>query len=123
MPSRRHLLSSLLVGTLHAGCLLLVALELGYSVGPSNYSVFGLSWRYGGLVVALGLSERARASRLVTGVVGILFVAQGVYEALSRTSWIGPVIGLLYGGLGATVVLYQSGVAPWGTPGGTTDSS
>ena len=75
------------------------------------------------LVVALGLSERARASRLVTGVVGILFVVQGVYEVLSRTSWIGLVIGLLYGGLGATVVLYQSGVAPWGTPGGPTDSS
>jgi hypothetical protein len=75
------------------------------------------------LVVSLGLSERARASRLVTGVVGILFVAQGVYEALSRTSWIDLVIRLLYGGLGATVVLYQSGVAPWGTPGGTTDSS
>ncbi|MFC6942555.1 hypothetical protein ACFQE8_21745 [Salinirubellus sp. GCM10025818] len=51
MPSRRHVLSSLLVGTLHAGCLLLVALDLGYSVGPSNYSVLGLSWRYGGLVV------------------------------------------------------------------------
>jgi hypothetical protein len=75
------------------------------------------------LVVALGLSERARASRLVMDMVGILFVVQGVYEVLSRTSWIGPVIGLLYGGLGATVVLYQSGVAPWGTPGGTTDSS
>ena len=51
MPSRRHLLSSLLVGTVHAGCLLSVALGLGYSVGPSNYSLLGLSWRYGGLVV------------------------------------------------------------------------
>ena len=75
------------------------------------------------LVVALGLSEQARASRFVIGVVGVLFVVQGVYEVLSRTSWIGLVIGLLYGGLGATVVLYQSGVAPWGTPGGPTDSS
>jgi len=51
MPSRRHLLSSLLVGALHAGCLLLVALDLGYSVGPSNYSIVGLSWRYSGLIV------------------------------------------------------------------------
>ena len=77
----------------------------------------------GVLVVALGLSEQARASRLVLGVVGVLFVAQGMYEVLSRTSWIGLVIGLLYGGLGATVVLYQSGVAPWGTPGGTIGNS
>ena len=51
MPSRRHLLGSLLVGTIHAGCLLLVALDLGYSVDPSNYSILGLGWRYGGLVV------------------------------------------------------------------------
>ena len=77
----------------------------------------------GVLVVALGLSEQARASRLVLGVVGVLFVAQGMYEVLSRTSWIGLVIGLLYGGLGATVVFYQSGGAPWGTPGGTTGNS
>jgi len=75
------------------------------------------------LVVALGLSERARASRLVMGVVGVLFVVQGVYEVLSRTSWIGLVIGLLYGGFGSAVVLNQSGLAPWGTPGGTTCDS
>ena len=77
----------------------------------------------GVLVVTLGLSERTGASRLVVGVVGVLFVAQGMYEVLSRTSWIGLVIGLLYGGLGATVILYQSGGAPWGTPGGTTGNS
>ena len=77
----------------------------------------------GVLVVTLGLSERTGASRLVVGVVGVLFVVQGVYEVLSRTSWIGLVIGLLFGGLGATVVLYQSGVAPWGTPRGTIGNS
>ena len=55
MVSRRYLLSSLLIGTLHAGCLLLVALDLGYSVSPSNYGVVGLSWRYGGLVVVAAI--------------------------------------------------------------------
>ena len=50
------------------------------------------------LVVALGLSKRARASRLVMGAIGVLFVVQGVYEALSRTSWIGLVVGVVYGG-------------------------
>jgi hypothetical protein len=51
MPSRRSVPLALLVGLLHAAGLLLVALELGYSVGPSEYSVVGLGWRYGGLVV------------------------------------------------------------------------
>lgn len=51
MASRRRLLSSLLIGTLHAVGLLLVAVDLGYSVGPSNYSTLGLGWRYGGLIV------------------------------------------------------------------------
>jgi hypothetical protein len=77
----------------------------------------------GVLVVALGLSERARASRYVVGVGGVPFVVQGVYGVLSRTSWTGLVIGLLYGGLGTTVARYQSGIAPWGTPGGTTGNS
>jgi hypothetical protein len=52
----------------------------------------------GVLVVALGLSKRARASRIVMGAIGVLFIVQGVYEALSRTSWIGLVVGAVYGG-------------------------
>jgi hypothetical protein len=51
MPSQRALLFTLFVGLLHAAGLLLVALELGYSVGPTAYSIVGLGWRYGGLVV------------------------------------------------------------------------
>lgn len=35
----------------HAVGLLAVALSLGYSVGPAEYSFGGLGWRYGGLVV------------------------------------------------------------------------
>jgi hypothetical protein len=34
------------------------------------------------LVVAVGLSERARASRFVMRAVGVLFVVQGMYEVL-----------------------------------------
>ncbi|WP_227133804.1 hypothetical protein [Halorubellus salinus] len=35
--------------------MLAVALQLGYSVGPSEYSLLGLSWRYGGLVFVAAL--------------------------------------------------------------------
>ena len=51
MPSIRFILVSSLVGLLHAGTLIGVALTLGYSIGPSEYTNFGVGWRYGGLVV------------------------------------------------------------------------
>lgn len=51
MSSIRTVAVSLLVGVLHAALLLAVALDLGYSVGPSAYAPLGLAWRYGGLVV------------------------------------------------------------------------
>lgn len=51
MPSRRAVGFSLAIGVVHAAVLLLVALRLGYSIGPSQYSFGGLLWRYGGLVV------------------------------------------------------------------------
>lgn len=51
MSARRGTLASLVVGVIHAAGLLAVALELGYSVGPSAYSPLGVAWRYGGLVV------------------------------------------------------------------------
>jgi peptidoglycan/LPS O-acetylase OafA/YrhL len=76
----------------------------------------------GVLVAVLGVSERARASRLVVGAVGMLFVLQGAYEIIRGRSWIGFAVGVLYGGLGALVVIYQSGFAPWGTPRGAIDN-
>lgn len=85
---------------------------------PLQFAIFLCG---GVLVATLGVSERARASRVVVGSVGALFVLQGAYEALTRSSRVGLVVGLLYGGLGATVVLYQSGFAPWGTPDGAVD--
>ena len=51
MPSIRSLLVSLLVGLVHAGTLVAVALTLGYSIGPSEYTILGMGWRYGSLVV------------------------------------------------------------------------
>ncbi|MFC5136554.1 MULTISPECIES: hypothetical protein [Haloferacaceae] len=51
MPSTRSILIGLLVGFVHAGILIIVALTLGYSVGPSEYTSLGMGWRYGGLVV------------------------------------------------------------------------
>lgn len=51
MPSRRAVGFSLVSGVVHAVGLLFVALALGYSIGPSEYSLGGLLWRYGGLVV------------------------------------------------------------------------
>mgnify|MGYP007072972127 CR=1 FL=1 len=51
MPSRRAVGFSLAIGVIHAAGVLLVALSLGYSIGPSQYSLGGLLWRYGGLVV------------------------------------------------------------------------
>ncbi|WP_338742254.1 hypothetical protein [Haloplanus salilacus] len=55
MPSRRPLVVSLAVGVVHAVGLLAVALYLGYTVGPTEYSLSGAVWRYGGLVVVATL--------------------------------------------------------------------
>ncbi|GAB7009581.1 hypothetical protein [Halorubrum trueperi] len=51
MPSIRSFLVSLLAGFVHAGTLIGVALTLGYSIGPSEYTILGVGWRYGGLIV------------------------------------------------------------------------
>ncbi|WP_049897317.1 hypothetical protein [Halorubrum distributum] len=51
MPSIRSLVVSVLVGLVHAGTLIAIALTLGYSIGPSEYAILGMGWRYGGLVV------------------------------------------------------------------------
>lgn len=50
MTSTRNAAVSLLAGVVHAVLLVVVALRLGYSVGPTEYSLVGLTWRYGGLV-------------------------------------------------------------------------
>ncbi len=55
MASTRALLASLVVGLVHAATLIIVALSLGYSVGPSEYTIVGTGWRYAGLIVVAAL--------------------------------------------------------------------
>lgn len=55
MSSSRVIAGSLVVGVLHAACLLAVALALGYPIEPAAYSPLGVLWRYGGLVVVASL--------------------------------------------------------------------
>jgi hypothetical protein len=70
MPTRRTVGFSLVVGILHAVGVLFVALGLGYAVGPSQYSILGLFWRYGGLVVVAAVPVwLAVRFRLVTPLV------------------------------------------------------
>jgi hypothetical protein len=73
MPSRRAVLFTLVVGFAHAAGLLAVAITLGYSVGPAEYSLFALLWRYGGLVlVAMVPVWLAVRFQLVAPVVALL---------------------------------------------------
>lgn len=55
MPSNHPLVISLIVGVVHAIGLLAVALHLGYPVSPLEYSLLGVAWRYGGLVLVAAL--------------------------------------------------------------------
>lgn len=80
---------------------------------PIQLAIFGCG---AVLVAVLGVSERARNSRVVVGSLGVLLLAQGVVAFDSRTSLGGIAAALLYWTVGATVVLYQSGFAPWGHP-------
>lgn len=55
MPSTRSVIFSFIVGLLHAASLLVIAVDLGYAIGPAEYSIGGMSWRYGGLVLVAAL--------------------------------------------------------------------
>lgn len=73
MPSRRTITICLSAGLLHAAVLLFVAVDLGYTVGPSEYPIFGLGWRYGGLVVVAAVPVwLAIRSHLVAPTVALL---------------------------------------------------
>jgi len=72
MPSRRPLVISVVVGVIHAAGLLAVALHLGYSIGPGEYSLGGAGWRYGGLAVVAALPTWLTLRyRLVTPLVAL----------------------------------------------------
>lgn len=73
MPSRRAILFSLSIGLVHATGLLVVAVNIGYSIGPSKYSQVGLLWRYGGLVVVAAVPVwLILRYRLITPVIALI---------------------------------------------------
>jgi hypothetical protein len=73
MPSIRSILGSFLVGLVHAGTLLLVVLILGYSIGPSEYTILGMGWRYGGLVVVAAVPVwLVLRSRIITPLLALV---------------------------------------------------
>lgn len=102
--------------TLLAGAVLLVAGASQWPVVDEPAPQVAIYLAAAVLVAVVGLSERARNSRFVTGASGALFLAQGVYVYVSATTTVGVGVGLLYAAVGMAVVLYQSGVAPWGRP-------
>ncbi|MFC6989044.1 hypothetical protein ACFQJD_10610 [Haloplanus sp. GCM10025708] len=76
MPSSRAVVAGLVVGLVHAAGLLVVALDLGYSVGPAEYSLVGLGWRYGGLVAVAAVPVWiALRYRLVGPVVALVLTS------------------------------------------------
>lgn len=79
MPSTRSILCSLTVGLLHASGLLLIAVDLGYAIGPSEYSIVGMSWRYGGLVLVAALPVwLAIRYRIITPVLALVLTTSYV---------------------------------------------
>ncbi|WP_265110014.1 hypothetical protein [Halosolutus halophilus] len=63
---------SLAIGFVHAVGLLVVAVSLGYSIGPSEYSPVSLLWRYGGLVVVAAVPVwLAVRFRLITPLIAL----------------------------------------------------
>lgn len=72
MP-RRPLIVSLFVGLLHAAGLIIIALHLGYSVGPMDYSLLRSAWQYGGLVVVAAVPVwLAVCYRIITPLVALV---------------------------------------------------
>lgn len=79
MPSTRSIILGLTVGLLHAGSLLLIAVDLGYAIGPSEYSIVGMSWRYGGLVLVAALPVWLAARyRIITPVLALVLTTSYV---------------------------------------------
>jgi hypothetical protein len=73
MSSTRAGLLALAAGLLHASGLVAVALHLGYSIGPAEYSLLGVTWRYGGLVIVAAVPVwLAIRYRIVLPLIGLL---------------------------------------------------
>jgi hypothetical protein len=125
VPTRESLPVALLVGLLHAAALVLVGLELGYPVGPSDYSVVGLGWRYGGLVVVaavpvwLALQYRLAAPlvalSLVTGyVLGMELTPPGpTFRDVAELERLAEPTGIVVVENGLYIVRYMVNASVW----------
>lgn len=125
MPSKRALLLSFVIGLLHAVGLLFVALELGYSVGPAEHSILGLTWRYGGLVVVAAipvwLAVRYRivvpfvALVLTTGyVLGMEFTPPGpTFRDVAELERLEEPTGIMVVENGLYIVRYMVNASVW----------
>lgn len=125
MPSIRSPLVSLLVGLVHAGALIAVALTLGYSIGPSEYTSLGMGWRYGGLVIVaavpvwLGLQYRIItpliALVLTTGyVLGMELVPPGpTFRDVAELERLAEPTGITVVENGLYIVRYMLNASVW----------
>lgn len=125
MPSSRAIFGSLLVGLVHAAALLAVALHLGYSVGPSEYPILGMAWRYGGLVVVaavpVGLAIRYRilaplvALGLTTGyVLGMELTPPGpTFRDVAELERLDEPTGIIVVENGLYIVRYMLNASVW----------
>lgn len=85
MPSTRSVFASLAVGLVHAAGLLVVALQLGYSIGPAEYSLLGVGWRYGGLVIVAAVPVWIALQYRLVGPVVALFLTTGYVLGMELT--------------------------------------
>ena len=118
-------LGSLLAGLIHAAALLGVALYLGYSLGPSEYSIFGMAWRYAGLVVVaiipVWFAVRYRivlplvALALTTGyVLGMELIAPGpTFRDVAELEHLDEPIGIVVVENGLYIVRYMLNASIW----------
>ena len=124
-PSDRDVAVSLFLGAVHAAILLLVALNLGYAVGPGEYSLVGMDWRYGGLVVVAAvpvwlalrytLVTPACALLLTTGyVLGMELLAPGpTFRDIAELERLSEPTGITVVENGLYVVRYMSHASVW----------
>jgi len=125
MPSRRAVGFGLAIGVIHAAGLLLVALSLGYSIGPSQYSLGGLLWRYGGLVVVAAVPVwLAVRFYLITPVIVLIVTAAYVlgmeltppgptFRDVAELEWLAEPTGITVVENGLYIVRYMINASVW----------
>ena len=85
IPHDRAGLLSLAAGFLHGAGLLLIALHLGYAIGPGEYSLIGMAWRYAGLVILAGLPTWLAIRHRIVLPLFVLLVTTGYVVGMELT--------------------------------------